>query len=103
MLSQIDFRIGGQALDKGSQLGPVVFTHWASQGGGTTDVITDNDSFDPDQYRLFLETRPLPAGVQINDVRLSIQAVDRGEPDGVPAFTRWASQGGGLGPFTFIV
>ncbi|MFJ8914631.1 hypothetical protein [Amycolatopsis sp. NPDC102389] len=94
-LNQVDFRIGGQARDGGKELGTVAYTPWASQGGGTTDVITDSNSFDPDQYRLFLETRPLPPGVQISDLRLSILAVDRGEPEGVPTFTRWASQGGG--------
>ncbi len=96
MVNQIDFRIGGQATDRGGrETGPVTYTPWASQGGGSTDNITDSNSFDPDQYRLFLETRPLPPGVQISDLRLSILAVDRGEPDGVPTFTRWASQGGG--------
>ncbi|UMP06385.1 hypothetical protein [Amycolatopsis sp. EV170708-02-1] len=98
-LNQIDFRIGGQARDGGRELGPVAYTPWASQGGGTTDLITDSNSFDPDQYRLFLETRPLPPGVQITDLRLSILAVDRGAPEGVPAFTRWASQGGGHSGF----
>jgi len=98
-LNQIDFRIGGQARDGGRELGAVTYTPWASQGGGTTDLITDSNSFDPDQYRLFLETRPLPPGVQITDLRLSILAVDRGEPEGVPTFTRWASQGGGQSDF----
>ncbi|MEV6910257.1 hypothetical protein [Amycolatopsis sp. NPDC051071] len=100
VLGQVDFRIGGQANDRGGrEIGPATYTPWASQGGGSTDTITDSNSFDPDQYRLFLETRPLPPGAQISDLRLSILAVDRGEPDGVPAFTRWASQGGGRSGF----
>lgn len=99
LLNQIDFRLCGQASDSGSHFGVVVCTPWASQGGGTSDVITDDNGFDPDQYRMILETRPLPDGIQIHDLRLSVNAVDRGEPEGVPAFTRWASQGGGLSAY----
>lgn len=94
-LNQIDFRIGGQARDRGRELGPVVFTPWASQGGGTTDVVTDANSFDPDQYRVIIETRPLPAGVVLHDFRFGLSAFDAGEPEGVPVFTGWASTGGG--------
>lgn len=99
--SNLDFRIGGRARDNnGQELGNAVFTDWASAGGGTTlDVITDTNSFDPDQYQVILETRPLPPGAGFSDFRLFIIMTDAGEGDGFPAFTGWASGGGGQSPF----
>ncbi len=72
LLGQVDFRIGGQASDNGGEFGPVLYTSWASEGGGQTGQITDGNGFDPDQYRVFVEVRPLPAGVVIDDFRLSV-------------------------------
>ncbi|MEV0676070.1 hypothetical protein AB0I60_06045 [Actinosynnema sp. NPDC050436] len=100
-LNPVDFRIGGQARDRGRDLGAVVFTPWAGQGGGTSDVMTDPDAFDPDQYRVIIETRPLPPGVVIGDFRLGLNAVDRREPEGRPVFTGWASGGGGQSAYAF--
>ncbi|WP_093606202.1 hypothetical protein [Lentzea waywayandensis] len=95
--SNVDFRIGGRARENnGSEVGPVVFTDWASAGGGPTDpMISDANRFDPDEYQLFLETRPLPPGAGFSDFRFFIFARDAGEGDGPVQFTPWASQNGG--------
>jgi hypothetical protein len=97
--SNLDFRVGGRARDGGAELGAVVFTDWASAGGGVSDVVTDANSFDPDQYQVFLETRPLPPGAGFTDFRLFLIMTDAGEGDGFPAFTGWASLGGGQSAF----
>lgn len=53
-------------------LGVVQCTPSASEGGGTTGYVTDSNAFDPDAYRVMLETRPWPTGEnQAVDVRLS--------------------------------
>jgi hypothetical protein len=98
--SNLDFRIGGRARENnGSEVGPVVFTDWASAGGGITDpMISDANRFDPDEYQLFLETRQLPPGAGFNDFRFFIFARDAGEGDGEPQFTGWASQNPGPSP-----
>ncbi|AUI60209.1 hypothetical protein [Amycolatopsis sp. BJA-103] len=97
----IDFRIGGRARDNnGRELGAIVYTPWASDGGGNTEgMITDSNSFDPDEYQLFLETRPLPPGAGFTDFRFMIFARDAGEGDGEAKFTPWASQNGGPSPY----
>jgi hypothetical protein len=95
ILTGLDFRIGGQARDNGSHQGPIVYTAWASEGGGQTDLITDDNVWDPDQYRIFLDVRPMPAGEVITDVRLAVQAYDDKKGFGNPTATPWASQGGG--------
>jgi hypothetical protein len=97
-LGNRDFRIGGQARDGGSHLGTAEYTDWASEGGGTSALITDNNAFDPDEYRLFIDTRPMPAGEHVNDLRLSIRAFDE-DGAGITTFTPWASQGGGRSKF----
>ena len=96
----VDFRFGAQALDDGAHQGPTLFTPWASAGGGSTGLVTDDNGFDPDQYRVILETRALPAGTQVSDARAGITAVDGGIP-GVEQFTPWLRQGGGLSPYAF--
>ncbi len=93
-----DFRIGGQARDGGSHLGTIEYTNWASEGGGVSDLVTDDNGFDPDQYRLFIDTRPMPAGEVVDDFRLSIQAIDS-DGAGIPVLTPWAGQGGGRSRF----
>lgn len=106
--ANLDFRICGQAIDavtnRGAEIGQVVCSLWASQGGGgPTPVVTDPNGFDPDGYRVILDTRPLPAGVEILDVRLSITAFDN-DPRGMfgpTQFTPWLSQGGGFSPYAF--
>lgn len=93
-LVRLDFRIGAQANDRGVEEGPVKFTRWASEGGGMTDLVTDNNGHDPDAYRLFIESRPWPNGRRMNDFRLTLEAVDDGKP-GKRVSTPPASQGGG--------
>ncbi|MCE7003200.1 hypothetical protein LWC34_10205 [Kibdelosporangium philippinense] len=91
----IDFRACGQADDNGKELGAVQCTDWASGGGGKSGRISDFNGFDPDRYRVFLETRPLPPGAGFTDWRFSVETFDRGEGNGMPAFTGWASENGG--------
>ncbi|MEU6148523.1 hypothetical protein ABZ816_00830 [Actinosynnema sp. NPDC047251] len=98
VLAGKDFRIGAQARESYGADGPVLYTGWASEGGGVTDLVTDSDGYDPDQYRVFLEVRPWSAPYELTDFRLSIEVVDQGS-SGSPAFTRWASQGGGKSAF----
>lgn len=105
--ANLDFRICGQAIDnpspRGAQFGPYVCSPWASEGGGYTPLVTDDNQFDPDGYRIALEVQPVYYGVQINDVRLSIIAMDFGDRDlyGPTQFTPWQSQGGGFSPYAF--
>ncbi|GLZ37968.1 hypothetical protein [Actinokineospora sp. NBRC 105648] len=94
VLGAVDFRIGVQARESDGHLGPAEFTPWASQGGGTSPLATDDDGYDPDGYRVIVETRAWTAPFTPDDFRLSVEAVDGGIA-GVPAFTPWASQGGG--------
>jgi hypothetical protein len=99
----LDFRILGQALDgigRNAEIGRTVASPWASEGGGSTGLITDTNQFDPDVYRVEVQVRPLPPGVVINDVRLSIAAFDEGL-QAAPVFTPWLSQGGGMSPYAF--
>lgn len=93
-----DFRIGAQAMDQKRYIGEIRYTPWASQGGGESETVTDNNSWDPDEYRLFLETRSWPSSATLVDFRLSVTAIDEGQR-GVRAFTPWAGQGGGRSPW----
>jgi hypothetical protein len=95
-LGPIDFRVGGQAAD-GDDVGPVQYTPWASQGGGWTGFVGDSDSFDPDAFRVIVETRPWTDNRPLADARLALQMFDGGgkEPSNVVVFTPWTSQGGG--------
>jgi hypothetical protein len=97
VLSGLDFRVGAQARDLSEpEDGRIRFSPWASEGRGDTGVVTDMNGNDPDQYRLFIETRPLPDGAApITDFRLYIVATDTFEPDGRTQFTPFASEGGG--------
>ena len=98
-LGDLDFRIGAQALDlgEGRDVGPLQFTPWASQGGGWTGLVSDSDGFDPDAFRLTVETRTWPSDRVLRDARLGLQMFDNaGQVSGnVIVYTPWASQGGG--------
>lgn len=106
--TNLDFRICGQAIDnatnRGAEIGPLVCSAFASEGGGGfSPLVTDPNRFDPDGYRVILSTRPLPPGVEILDVRLAIAAFDN-DPrgfGGITQFTPWLSQGGGFSPYAF--
>lgn len=68
-------------------------------------MVTDPNQFDPDGYLVALEVQPLPAGVQVNDLRLSITAFDNGDRArgfiGQTQFTPSLRQGGGFSPYAF--
>jgi hypothetical protein len=95
-LGPIDFRLGAQAVD-GNDVGPAQYTPWASQGGGWTGLVSDTDNFDPDAFRVIVETRPWSGARVLSDARLGLQLYDNGgqEPGNLVVFTPWASQGGG--------
>lgn len=99
----LDFRIVAQAADRGgtSQFGIIQATPWASQGGGISGFITDINSFDPDVYRLAIQTRPWSrTDVTLEDFRLGIQLDDNNfTGTGTRVFTPFASQGGGPSVF----
>ncbi|PPK67222.1 hypothetical protein V5P93_003559 [Actinokineospora auranticolor] len=101
--TNLDVRICGQAVDNPRRrptFGAFVCSPWASQGGGETPFVTDDNQFDPDGFLVGLQVRQLPAGTQLNDLRLSIRAVDNGL-SGPTQVTPWLSQGGGFSPFAF--
>ena len=93
-LGSLDFRIGGWARDNGGQYGTVRYTPWASEGGGTSRLITDGNAYDPDEYQLFLQVRSWPSSATLRDFRLSVQAHDNGV-GGLTMHTPWARQNGG--------
>ncbi|WFB06135.1 hypothetical protein LRS74_03075 [Streptomyces sp. LX-29] len=97
-LGRTDFRIGAQAMDGNGHYGPVQYSPWASEGGGESPVATDDNGYDPDKYRLFLDSRAWPISAPLLDFRLSVTVVD-GPTSGVAAVTPWASQGGGRSEF----
>jgi hypothetical protein len=98
-LGELDFRIGAQAFDQagGTNVGPVQYTPWASQGGGWTGLVSDSDSFDPDGFRILMETRPLSSNRILSDLRIGLQMFDGGgsQPGNVIVYTPWTSQAGG--------
>ena len=93
-----DFRICMQASDNGTnhnQLGPVQCTPWASDGGGTTGLVTDSNGYDPDSYRISIETRNWPDGLDRTiDLRLRMRAWDNSVSGTWSTWTGWASAGG---------
>ena len=71
-----DFRVCLQGSDGGlSHLGesPFSCTNWASQGGGSTGMVSDNDGFDPDSYRVQIETK-----ARYSDLAIAIRFRIRG-------------------------
>ena len=104
MLGARDVRVGIQVTDNaGTETGPVQWSPWASSGGGVSSDAFDSNRYDPDQVRVCLETRPMPAGIEIYDFRISIKAVDAGGADqaGFRQYTPWIVDGGGASPFAF--
>lgn len=103
-LGSRDFRIGVQVTDNnGSQTGAIQWTPWASQGGGVSPYAFDSNGYDPDQFRVCLDVRPMPANVAIYDFRLSVKVVDHGtaEAAGIRQYTPWMLDGGGASPFAY--
>ena len=79
----VDFRVGLQMSDNstssgcGAEVGGQTFSPWASTGGGSTGWATDSNAYDPNCAKIYLETRPAPAGASIRNPRVSIQASDQ--------------------------
>jgi hypothetical protein len=94
-----DFRFVIQSSDHcgGQAMGTKQFTPWASEGGGWSALSMDADAYDPDAFRIKIQTREWTSPRKIHDMRLGIQLFDHGgrEAGDVIAFTPWQSQGGG--------
>lgn len=98
VLGDRDLRIGIQVTDRNqTETGPLRWSPWMGDGGGESLLAFDTNFFDPDQVRVCLETRPLPAGVSIFDFRFYVRAVDDGgrEQGGFAQYTPWAFDRGG--------
>jgi hypothetical protein len=98
-----DFRLEIQASDGGGTagLGPKQFTPWASQGGGWSGIALDSDAFDPDAFRIKIQTRPWTSSRTFKDFRLGVQVVDNGgkELGEIVGYTPWASESGGTSEY----
>jgi hypothetical protein len=105
----LDFRLKLQASDghPGRHAGPVRYTPWASEGGGVSRFATDDNHYDPEYFRVGIETRPWPrtrGGAKrrrIIDYRVGLRAIDLngGDVDGQEVFTPSARDGGGTSPW----
>jgi hypothetical protein len=105
----LDFRLKIQASDAhpGGHAGHVRHTPWASEGGGMSGLATDENRYDPDYFRVGIDTRPWPKtrrGEQrpsISDFRVGLKAIDLngGDVEGREVFTPSAREGGGTSPW----
>lgn len=95
-----DFRLGVRVAESESNCtnqidGSIKWTGWASDGGSTSpQAVGTATSNDPDCIWLHYETRPMPAGKGIRDVRIGIAS------GGNTQFTPWARAGGGASAFS---
>ncbi len=102
-----DFRLAIQIADDmgSSQHGTVMYTPWASEGGGWSEWANDTNDYNFDMVRVRLETR-YKKDFMVNDMRIGIQSLDknRSHPAFTPLkrpitseemFTPWMKQGGG--------
>jgi hypothetical protein len=90
-----DFRLGvGLAESENgctAQAGAIQWTPWVSDGGGFSwGARAGSNVNDPDCLRIFYESRPLPSGVLIKDIRVGLST-----GNGAFQWTPWARQGGG--------
>jgi hypothetical protein len=89
-----DFRVCLQASDGYlSHIGQTAFgcTDWASQGGGTTGMVSDNDGFDPDSYRVQIETKERPSDLAI-EIRFRIRGFEKTGDSYIPGI--WSTYTG---------
>ncbi|KNC65588.1 hypothetical protein AC626_22215 [Pseudoalteromonas rubra] len=96
--SDRDFRIAIQAADRGGRgdFGYWQYTPWASEGGGWSGMAFDTDRFDPDAFRIRIETRTWSGSHSFSDFRIGLRVSDRGGREvGNATYTPWASYGGG--------
>lgn len=95
-----DFRIGTRVAESEngctSQIDTSIkWTPWASDGGGTSQqAVGQASSNDPDCVWVHYETRPMPAGKGIRDVRVGIASGSGTQ------FTPWARSNGGWSAFS---
>lgn len=95
-----DFRLGLATAERGSNCTEdrtePVWTKWVSSGSSSTQgVFPKNRDKVPDCLWLYYQTRPLPAGLVINDVRVGI-SVGKGKA----VYTPSARDGGGWSEYS---
>jgi hypothetical protein len=95
-----DFKLGIQVADdklSGAQAGEARYTRWASDKQEWTEWATDNDSHDPDAFRIAIEANTKEASLVLKDkdIRLGVQLTDGDGDPGAVQWTPWASEGGG--------
>ncbi|QQS22843.1 hypothetical protein IPM19_04430 [bacterium] len=98
-----DFRIGLATAERGSgctsERTAVAWTPWVSSGGGSTkNVVPKDRKKTPDCLWLYYQTRPLPAGIVINDVRVGIK-VGKGRVEYTPS----ARNSGGSSEYSQLI
>lgn len=95
----LDVRVCMEASDDNatSQFGAKKCTPWSSESGGWSAVATDANGYDPDAYRISIETRALVVGTMTRDFRIGVRGFDDGGSAhaGQARYSPWASQGGG--------
>jgi hypothetical protein len=77
-VSSMDFRVGiemGDGAGCDRRAGGVRFTPWASQGGGASGWVSQDDAFDPDCARIYIETKEVE-GARISSARVGLQLSD---------------------------
>jgi len=102
-----DFQIGIAVMEGDQVEFPVQWSGWASEGGAFSPWAKDRDGFDPDAFRIVLNTRDWPnTKPRIRDFRLGIKLVDRvcswfscRDEAGSVAYTNLAKSGGGWSPW----
>lgn len=96
-----DFRIVAYGIDGDpSTAGTPVSTPWASEGGGWSDYISDNNLWGPNKFKLKIETRNWPnPSLEITDFRLGIQVIKGGSSGigssvypGLQQYTSWMNE-----------
>jgi hypothetical protein len=103
-----DIRICAQAADgdwwgnrDSGTAGTVRCTPWASAGGGWSSYLSDNDLFDPDYWRIRIDSQAM-SGQSITDMRVAVQVTEPGggggcgtQQQGPERWTPYKSAGGG--------
>eukprot|EP01083_Nonionella_stella_P004094 11809_1 len=85
------------------QTSDTVCTAWASEGGGWTDWVADDNCLDFDGIRVSIEEKAL-SGLRIYDAKVGIQLSeclsDPSYQKGDEAYSAWLSDGGGFSAWT---
>ncbi|MFC1582177.1 hypothetical protein ACFL4W_01430 [Planctomycetota bacterium] len=100
-----DIRLGIQLADIAAkqQKGPKEYTPWASDGGGWSDWAFDANKYDPDAFRVNIETRDWPSAKKLKDIRIGVQLIDHGgsSQEGDKEYSPWLKAGGGWSKWAF--